>query len=131
MDFDAIMRYIPLYNQAAILTVSIGWAGIILAIVIGLFASLAIVFRVPVLRGICRVYVELFRNTPLIIQLFFIYFGLPRLGIHVPAAACGIVGLAFHGGAYMAETFRAGFAAVDENQRRSAVALGFTRRQMV
>lgn len=131
MDFEAIARYIPLYNQAAILTVTIGWIGIVGAIIIGLIASLIGRFQVPVLRVIARIYIEVFRNTPLLIQLFFIYFGLPRLGIHVSAAFCGAFGLAIHGGAYMAEAFRAGFETVADTQRRSALALGFTRLEAV
>lgn len=131
MNIDAIIQYIPWFNQAAILTVTIGWLGIIGAIALGLIASLTIDFKVPFFRFVARIYIEVFRNTPLLIQLLFIYFGLPVLGINISAEACGVIGLALHGGSYMAETFRAGFKQVDDSQRRNAVALGFTRRQTV
>lgn len=129
LDFDAMVQYLPLYGEAALLTLRIGWAGIIGSVIIGLVVSLIVHFRIPVLRQICRVYIELFRNTPLLIQLFFIYFGLPRIGLAIDAETCGIVGLALLGGSYMAETFRSGLEAVEPIQHESALSLGLTRLQ--
>ena len=101
-------QYLPLYEDAAWLTLSIGWIGIAGSVIIGLIVAMIVHFRIPVLRQLCRVYIELFRNTPLLIQLFFFYFGLPRMGFSITPEVCGMVGLALHGGAYMAESFRAG-----------------------
>ncbi|MEF2845741.1 MAG: amino acid ABC transporter permease, partial [Eggerthellaceae bacterium] len=129
LDFSAMASYLPLYEQAALLTLGIGWAGIVGSILIGLVVSMIVHFRIPVLRQICRAYIELFRNTPLLIQLFFFYFGLPRFGISITPEMCGIVGLALHGGAYMAETFRSGLESVDSIQRESALSLGLSRIQ--
>lgn len=129
LDIDAMVQYLPLYGEAALLTLRIGWIGIIGSIVIGLAVSLIVHFRIPVLRQICRVYIELFRNTPLLIQLFFIYFGLPRVGLALDAEACGMLGLALLGGSYMAETFRSGLEAVEPIQQESALSLGLTRLQ--
>ena len=123
--------YLPLYKDAALLTLGIGWAGIAGGIVLGLAVALVIHFRIPVARQLCRAYVELFRNTPLLIQLFFLYFGLPRFGFSITPEACGAFGLALHGGAYMAESFRSGFESVDAIQRESSLALGLTRMQAV
>lgn len=86
-------------------------------------------FKVPVLKWIVNAYIELSRNTPLLIQLFFIYYGLPKIGIKTSPAACGIVGLAFLGGSYMAEAFRSGLEAVPDIQRESAMSLGMNRMQ--
>jgi polar amino acid transport system permease protein len=69
------------------------------------------------------------RNTPLLIQLFFIYYGLPKIGVQTDAEVCGIAGLAFLGGSYMAEAFRSGIDAIDPVQRESAYSLGMNRRQ--
>lgn len=113
----------------ALLTVGIGWAGIAGSVVIGLTVALVIHFRIPVARQLCRVYVELFRNTPLLIQLFFFYFGLPRFGLSITPQLCGALGLALHGGAYMAESFRSGLESVDTIQRESSLALGLTSLQ--
>ena len=81
------------------------------------------------LRRLAGFYIELSRNTPLLIQLFFIYYGLPKIGIRTDAAACGVAGLAFLGGSYMAEAFRSGLEAIDPIQRQSAYSLGMNRAQ--
>ena len=123
--------YLPLYVEAMWLTLRIGWVGILGSIVIGLIVALITHFRVPVLRQICRVYVEVFRNTPLLIQLFFMYFALPRIGFQISPEACGMLGLALLGGAYMAETFRSGLEAVEPIQTESALSLGMTHAQVM
>ena len=124
-----MMQYLPLYEQAMYLTLRIGWLGILGSLVIGFIVAMIVHFRVPVLLQISRAYVELFRNTPLLIQLFFIYYGLPKIGIRTNAEACGIAGLAFLGGSYMAEAFRSGLEAVGKIQHESAVSLGLTGMQ--
>ncbi len=118
MNWDIVMEYLPLYGKAALLTLRIGIAGIVLSVLIGLLCAAVQNYRVPVLRQIIQVYIEISRNTPLLIQLFFIYYGLPKIGIRTDPEACGIAGLAFLGGSYMAEAFRSGI-----------VSLGFNRRQ--
>lgn len=129
LDLPAMAEYLPLYKDAALLTVGIGWAGIAGSVVIGLTAALVIHFRIPVARQLCRAYVELFRDTPLLIQLFFFYLGLPRYGLSITPQLCGALGLALHGGAYMAESFRSGFESVETIQRESSLALGLTSLQ--
>lgn len=129
MNWEVIMKYVPLYRKAMILTIRIGWLGIILAVLIGLVCALIVHYRIPVLRQIVKAYIELFRNTPLLVQLFFIYFGLPKAGISLAAETCGVAGLALLGGSYMAEIFRSGIEAVDGIQMESALSLGMTRAQ--
>ena len=123
------MKYLPLYQKAAVLTLKIGIAGIILSFLIGLFCVAVQNYRIPILRQIVVVYIEISRNTPLLIQLFFIYYGLPKIGIRTDPEASGIAGLAFLGGSYMAEAFRSGIEAIDLIQFESAYSLGLTRRQ--
>ena len=129
MEWDYINQVLPLYGKAAWLTLRTGAAGILLATLTGLLCAAALHWRVPVLRRITAAYVELSRNTPLLIQLFFIYYGLPKIGIKTDPEACGIAGLAFLGGGYMAEAFRSGVEAVDRIQEESALSLGLTRLQ--
>ena len=129
MSIDFIQKYIPLYAQAAWLTVRIGTAGIVLSVILGFLCAVAIYFKVPVLRRIVAVYIEISRNTPLLIQLFFIYYALPKIGIRTDAAVCGMVGLAFLGGSYMAEAFRSGLEAIEAVQMESALSLGMERSQ--
>ena len=129
MNWDFIMKYLPLYRKAAVLTVKIGTAGILLSVVIGLVCVAVQYVKIPVIREITTTYIEISRNTPLLIQLFFIYYGLPKIGIHTNAAACGVAGLAFLGGSYMAEAFRSGIDAVETIQMESAYSLGLNRWQ--
>ena len=131
MDWNAIQQYLPLYQKAAVLTVRLGVAGIIFAIIIGLVCAVIQYDKVPVLRQIVGVYIQLSRNTPLLVQLFFIYYGLPKVGIRTNAEICGIAGLAFLGGSYMAEAFRSGLEAVDDVQKESAFSLGLDSRQIL
>ncbi len=126
MNFEAITEYIPLYWKAMLLTLKIGWIGILLSIVIGFIAALIRQHKIPVLSQFTRGYIELFRNTPLMVQLFFMYFALPRLGLPMNAESCGVLGIALFGGAYMAETVRSGIEAVDKGQMEGALSLGFS-----
>ncbi|MBQ8507444.1 MAG: amino acid ABC transporter permease [Clostridia bacterium] len=131
MDWNFIQRFAPMYVQAAKLTLSIGLTGIGLSLVVGFVCCLLRYFRVPVLRQIAGAYIELARNTPLLVQLFFLYFGLPKVGIKLSAEACAITGLSFLGGAYMAEALRSGLEAVEKSQHESGACIGLTRWQVL
>ena len=131
MNYEFIREYIPLYIEAAKLTVRIAVIGIILSVLVGFICSLIRYYKVPVLHRIIGIYIELSRNTPLLIQLFFLYFGLPRAGIILSSEACAITGLVFLGGSYMSEAFRSGLEAVPESQMESGLSLGLTRFQVV
>ncbi len=131
MNIDFIQKYAPLYVQAAKLTVVIGVIGTVLAAAVGLLCALAKYFKIPVARQIASVYIELSRNTPLIVQLFFLYFGLPKAGIRLSSEACGVIGLAFLGGSYMAESFLSGLKSVGKIQLESAESLGMKRGQLM
>ncbi len=129
LNWEVIQQYLPLYQEAAWLTVRLGTAGIALAILIGLICAIVQYFKVPVLRRVVAVYIEISRNTPLLVQLFFLFYGLPKIGIPTNATACGIAGLAFLGGSYMAEAFRSGLEAIPAIQTESALSLGLSRAQ--
>lgn len=129
MDTQVLISYLPRYVSAFFLTVRIGVIGIALAFLIGIFSAFCIHFKVYILSQVFKGYVELFRNTPLLVQLFFIYFGLPKLGISVSAELCGILGLGLLGGSYMSEAIRSGLEAVSKSQTESASALGMNRGQ--
>lgn len=128
-NWTVIQEYLPLYQEAAKLTVKLGVMGIILSLLVGLICSAIQYFKLPILKRIVSVYTEISRNTPLLVQLFFIYYGLPKIGIQTDAEACGIAGLAFLGGSYMAEAFRSGLEAIDVIQMESSLSLGMSRFQ--
>ena len=131
MNWEFIIKYLPLYQKAAILTVKIGVIGIVFAVLVGLICAAVQYYKIPVARQITAVYIELSRNTPLLVQLFFLYYGFPKIGVRLSAEVCGAVGLAFLGGSYMAEAFRSGLEAVDDIQKESALSLGLNSRQIL
>ena len=129
LNWEFMMKVLPLYREALWLTLRLGLCGTALASAVGLLCAAIQYEKVPVLRQIVAGYIELSRNTPLLIQLFFIYYGLPKIGIKTDPAVCGVVGLAFLGGSYMAEAFRSGLEAIEPIQQESALSLGLTRGQ--
>lgn len=124
LNFDFIIKYLPWYVDAAKLTIRIAFWGILFALAVGVVCSVLRYYRIPVLRQIISVYIEISRNTPLLVQLFFLYFGLPKIGIVLSAETCAITGLAFLGGSYMAESIRSGLESIDKIQIESASSLG-------
>ena len=131
MDWSFIAKYIPMYVEAAEFTLKIGIIGILCAIAAGLICSIIVYYRIPVFCQVVKLYVELSRNTPLLVPLFFLYFGLPKAGIVISATSCGIIGLTFLGGSYMAEAFRSGLETVSLSQKESGLALGFRKSQIM
>ena len=103
--------------------------GVAFSIILGLICAVIQYHKIPFVKGIVAIYIELSRNTPLLVQLFFIYYGLPKIGIRTNAEICGIAGLTFLGGSYMAEAFRSGLEAVADIQMESALSLGMSRLQ--
>ena len=90
MDFEVMKAYLPRFWDALLLTLRIGWQGVALALVLGVACAVAVHWEIPVLRQIVGGYIELFRNTPLLVQLFFLYFALPKIGVRIrrrPAAS--------------------------------------------
>ncbi|USR78802.1 amino acid ABC transporter permease [Arcanobacterium pinnipediorum] len=131
MDIAVLEQWLPFYVQAALLTLRIGVIGTALAFVVGLICESLRELRVPVIGQIVTGYVEISRNTPLLVQLFFLYFGLPKLGIVLDGESAAIIGLTFLGGSYMIEALRSGFGSVTKVQRESALALGMKRQEVI
>ena len=129
VNWSYMEEVLPLYREAARLTIRIGLLGIAFAILTGLVCSVIRQLRIPLFRTLAAIYIELSRNTPLMVQLFFLFYGFPKIGLKIPAETCGVIGLAFLGGSYMAETFRSGLEAVGQIQADSAASLGLTRFQ--
>ena len=126
LDLDFMIEFTPMYVDAAVLTMRISFWGILFSIILGFLCAAVQYYHIPVLRKVVAVYIELSRNTPLLVQLFFLYFGLPKMGVVLSAEACAVIGLTFLGGSYMAEAFRSGLESVDKIQMESAISLGFS-----
>tara|TARA_B100000989_G_C19489368_1_gene449046 strand:+ start:632 stop:1318 length:687 start_codon:yes stop_codon:yes gene_type:complete len=129
LDFSIFVEYGPRILIGFWLTIKIVFA----AIVIGLPISLLLVFarrsRLKIISWIAVSYIEIFRNTPFIIQVFLIYYVLPFYGLRLPAEQVGILALAAFGSAYFAEVIRGGIDAMPTGQLESARAIGMTEYQ--
>lgn len=130
-NWEFILFSLPLYQKAAWLTLKLSFWGITFSLVLGLACSIIHYYKLNILRQITTAYIELSRNTPLLIQLFFLYYGLTKIGLVMSEETCAIVGLAFLGGSYMAESFRAGLETVSRSQFESALSLGLSRWQII
>lgn len=108
LNFSFLAEYLPWYLDAAVLTVKIAFFGILFSLLVGVICSAVQYYRIPVIHRVISVYIEISRNTPLLVQLFFLYFGLPKIGIVLSAEVCAVTGLAFLGGSYMSEAIRSG-----------------------
>lgn len=131
MDTVFIAQFTPFYIEAMGLVLKLCFFGVLFSLVIGLFCALVRYYAIPLLQQIAAVYIELSRNTPLVIQLFFLYFGLPRVGLTLDSFTCAVTGLSFLGGSYMAEAFRGGLEAIGRGQIESGLSIGLSRSQLV
>ena len=131
MDWNAIQQYLPLYQKAAVLTVRLGVAGIIFAIIIGLACAVIQYDKVPVLRQIVGVYIQLSRNTPLLVQLFVVFYGLPSLGIILDPFPAAVIVFSINEGAYCAETMRAALESVPVGQMEAGYCVGMSYLQVM
>ena len=126
LDPSIIIKYLPLFLKGVFLTVEISFLAILIGMPIGILAAVARTSRFKILNLVGAVYVEVFRNTPLLIQIFIIFFGLPGLGIKLSPYISGLTALVLYVGAYNAEVIRSGLEAVPRGQIEAAKSLGLT-----
>lgn len=131
LNFQSVWKYFDLVKEGIRFTVGISLCAIGIALVLGVFAAAFRTSHVKFLNRISSVYIELFRNTPLLIQLWLVYFGLAQVGIDISALVCGVLVLGINSGAYMAEIIRAGLNSVDHGIIEAAVSLGFSPKQLL
>lgn len=129
MDFDFIISYIPVFLKAMWLTLELSFLGVFFSMIIGLFCVIVFYFKIKILSLFCNIYIEISRNTPLLIQLFFLYYALPKFGISMSSFTCAVIGLSFLGGSYMAESLRSGIESVKKQQYESGLSLGLNKFQ--
>lgn len=130
-DFGYILDTLPLLLTGLKMTVLISVASIAASLLIGMSGAVVRTLKIPVLSQIVVVYVDLIRNTPLLVHVFYLYFVLPALGIKLSALAVGIIALSLWGGAFAAENFRGGTDAVPSALIESGQALGMSTWQIV
>lgn len=119
----------PAFGRAAIVTMQVSITAMILAITLGLTLAIARVFAPKWVAALATAYIEIVRGTPVLIQLFFIFYGLPSIGVKFSPFWAGAIGLGLNYAAYEAEIYRSGLFAIPRTQWESALALGMTRWQ--
>lgn len=123
------LSYLPLLAKGAVTTVQLSFLAMVLAVLLGLVLALVRLYAPAPLAFAAMAYVEFVRGTPLLIQLFFIYYGLPNVGVKLEPFTAAVIGLALNYAAYEAEVYRAGISAIPHAQMEAASALGLTRPQ--
>jgi polar amino acid transport system substrate-binding protein len=126
--WELVFRYRSRLADAAMVTVALSLSSMPLAMALGLVIAVGRLYGPRPLSKLLAGYVELIRGTPLMLQLFVLYFVLPRLGVTLPAGVAGVAGLAINYSAYEAEIYRAGLQAIPPGQMEAALALGMSRR---
>ena len=126
-NFDLVVNSFPLLLVGAGVTIKITALSVALGVVIGLFVGIARISRIKLLRVLAAIYVDFFRGTPLLVQIFLVYFALPVItGQRVDPFVAAIGSCGINSGAYVAEIFRAGILAVDKGQTEAARSLGLS-----
>jgi polar amino acid transport system permease protein len=124
MSFDVLLRYAPALIGGFGVTVLCWSVGSALGLALGFLIALANRSGADPVRWLLRVYVEIIRGTPFLMQLFLLYAGGPYVGLRLSATLAGILGLGFYASAYFSEIFRAGFASVPTGQIEAAMSVG-------
>jgi polar amino acid transport system permease protein len=130
-DFSDAGDYLPDLLAGALVSVELTICVMAISLVVGLVIALMRLSRHRALRFIAAFYVEVIRGTPCLLQLFYIYFVLPAVGIRIEPFMAGVVGLSVNYSAYLSEVYRAGIIAVPKGQIEAAQALGMSRRKMM
>jgi polar amino acid transport system permease protein len=130
-QFGVVFARLPELWQGALLSLEIGvlsfWGGALLGLLLAAFK----VYGSGVVRWLANSFIVFFTNTPAVIQIYFLYYGLPEIGVLWSNVTCVIVGLTLNTGAYLAEIMRAGFISVHRTELEAAETLGFARWQQI
>jgi polar amino acid transport system permease protein len=125
-DWSVVFNNLDLLEEGLKLSLAATGLALVLSLICGLGLALARSARWSFVRGPATAYIELFRNTPLLIQLYLIYFGLPIIGIVIPTFTTAVLALTLQHSAFIAEILRGGFLAISRPQREAGRALGMT-----
>ena len=131
MEFNIklFLRFFPKFLEGYFSTLQYAFIGICFSIVLGIIIGMVMCLKLPVLNAILRWYINIFRETPLIVQMYLLYYGLPYIGILLPAQVAGMAAIVLNESAFTAEIVRGGIEAIGPGQERAALSLGFSRVQ--
>ncbi|MBO8415447.1 MAG: amino acid ABC transporter permease [Proteobacteria bacterium] len=126
-DFSLITSHFPLLLIGALVTIEITAVSVAIGVMVGLFVGVAELSRYPWLRIPAKIYVDFIRGTPLLVQIFIIYFALPIvLGMRIEPFVAAVAACSINSGAYVAEIFRAGIQSIDKGQMEAGRSLGMS-----
>ena len=124
---DILAKYLPYFIDGVIITIKLTLVGLVLGAVIGMPAAIGRVYGGKWIRRLCVGYIELFRGTPILVQLFVVYFGFPELGLTLSRMTSAYLVMALNSGAYQAEYFRGAIQAIGSGQMMAARSIGMSR----
>lgn len=128
----ALWKFIATFSHSGeffngfIYTLAVSFLALAISLVFGTIGGVMATSRIRALRAYTRIYVEIFQNTPLVIQIFFLYFALPPLGIHLSVFLVGVIGIGAYHGAYVSEVVRSGIESIPRGQFEASSSQGFT-----
>ncbi|UTV27767.1 amino acid ABC transporter permease [Photobacterium atrarenae] len=131
-DFDYMLSLMPILLKYLGTTLNMAVWGLLFALVLALVLALLRIYRVPVLDQLSQLYISFFRGTPLLVQLFLLYYGLPQVFpvfVGLDAFSAAVIGLSLHFAAYKAETIRAAIIGIDRSQMEASLSIGMTELQ--
>ncbi|MGR5130034.1 amino acid ABC transporter permease [Photobacterium swingsii] len=131
-DFDYMLSLMPILLGYLGVTLNMALWGLLFSLIIAVFIALIRVYRIPVLNQLAQVYISFFRGTPLLVQLFLLYYGLPQvfpIFIGLDAFSAAVIGLSLHFAAYKAESIRAAINGIDRSQMEASLSIGMTELQ--
>lgn len=119
-----VLIFLPPLLKGAVITIELTIFSLIISLAVGLAAAFARISHNFFIKKVAIIYISIIRGTPLLVQLMYIYFVLPELGIKLSAFSSALIGLALYEGAYLAEIFRAGISSIGKGQLEAAYAIG-------
>lgn len=131
VDWNLVAKSVPLLGTGLVMTLKISSLAMLIGLALGTGLGLASMSRFAPARWFVRAYVDFIRGTPLLIQIFLVYFALPEIGINLPEFWAGVIALSLNAAGFLAEIFRAGLGAVEKGQIEAARSIGMRHHQIL
>lgn len=126
LDYSVVINKLPNLLNGCLVTLEISLASLLIGMIVGIVLALFRLSSIKLFRAFSMAYIWVVRGTPLLVQLFILYFGLPQLGIELSSMSAGILGIGLNTGAYISEIIRSGIIAIDAGQMEAAESLGMS-----
>lgn len=131
MGINSTFDLVGIFAKASLVTIEVAFLSILIALIIGLLCSVVLYYEVPVFKNLIKIYIVFFRNTPSLIQAYFVFYGLPKVFMVLDSFTCSVLVLSLLGGAYMCEAIFSAIKAISTSQKELALAIGLSRRDTI